>query len=166
MTMHHLLRSAIVIVAGALVLAACGGGTGTAAQSPPPATATPSASSDLVKTATATVAGKSETILTDQEGMTLYTYTADKGGKVGCTGHCLTLWPPLSVPKGVTTPTGSGLTGTLGTAQVPGGGSMVTYNNWPLYRWVQDKSPGDTTGQNITDSGGTWYVATPDMAAA
>lgn len=120
----------------------------------------------VVRTATASVGGKSETILTDSSGMTLYYYSADKGGKVACTGTCAKLWPPLLLPQGVSAPTGTGLTGTLAALPDPEGGRVVTYNGWPLYTWVQDKAPGDTTGQLIKDSGGTWFAATPDLAAS
>jgi predicted lipoprotein with Yx(FWY)xxD motif len=40
---------------------------------------------------------------------------------------------------------------------------QVTYNGWPLYGWVKDKTPGDTTGQGV---GGNWFVVTPDTPSA
>src|SRR5690349_2267616 len=53
----------------------------------PTATATPaSASGFVVQTANATVAGKSETILTDAKGRTLYYFTPDSSKTVACTG--------------------------------------------------------------------------------
>jgi predicted lipoprotein with Yx(FWY)xxD motif len=39
------------------------------------------------------------------------------------------------------------------------GSSQVTYNGWPLYYFVADEKPGDANGQ---DSGGRWFVVTPD----
>lgn len=160
--------SVIVAMLAGLLAVACGGQQ---AGSPPPspsASGTPIAtpSSLVVRTAAATVSGKQETILTDSSGMTLYYYSADKGGKVACTGTCDKLWPPLLVPNGVSAPTATGVTGTLATAANPGGGRIVTYNGWPLYTWVQDTAPGQTTGDMVKDSGGTWFVATPDMASA
>ncbi len=38
----------------------------------------------------------------------------------------------------------------------------MTYNSWPLYTWVKDKVPGDTTGQGV---GGKWFVVTPDVSS-
>src|SRR5437588_5208017 len=150
-----------------LLLAACGGGsssTSGAASKPASSAAAPgTAEAAVVKTATATVAGKSETILTDAKGMTLYYYTPDKGGKVTCTGGCAAAWPPLLLPPGTTKPTATGLTGTLGTVSGPTGGMQVTYNGWPLYGWIKDKAPGDTTGQGV---GGNWFVVTPDTPSA
>jgi predicted lipoprotein with Yx(FWY)xxD motif len=151
-------------VASLVLMAACGGGSSSSSGSAatPATTAAPSTAA-VVKTATATVAGKSETILTDAKGMTLYYYTPDKGGKVTCTGGCATAWPPLMLPAGTTKPTGTGLTGTLGSVPGATGGMQVTYNGWPLYGWIKDKAPGDTTGQGV---GGNWFVVTPDVSSA
>jgi predicted lipoprotein with Yx(FWY)xxD motif len=138
---------------------ACGGTTASPAASspsPPPA--------PVVKTATATVAGTSQTILVGAaNGMTLYYFLPDKGGKITCTGQCLVKWPPLILPSSKTT--------VNATSDIPGkftllanteaNGSQVLYNNWPLYYWINDKQPGDTTGQNV---GKVWFVATPSLA--
>jgi predicted lipoprotein with Yx(FWY)xxD motif len=155
-------RSSLLLsfAASALLVSACGGSSpGTASTPAPTPTPTP-----VVKTASATVAGTAETILVGENGMTLYYYTPDKGtGQATCTGTCLANWPPLLMPSGVTTPTGEkGVTGKLGTVTSPAGGMQVTYNSWPLYFWVKDKAPGDTTGQNV---GGKWFVVPPDVAA-
>jgi predicted lipoprotein with Yx(FWY)xxD motif len=42
-----------------------------------------------------------------------------------------------------------------------GKGRQMTYNGWPLYYYIKDKAPGDTTGQGV---GGTWFVVPPDQA--
>ena len=149
-------------LAAALLLTACGGsGGGSTSSSTPVPTPTPT---PVVETATATVAGTSMTILTDAHGMTVYYYTPDKGtGKATCVGQCLQNWPAVLLPSGVTKPTGDkGVTGTLGTITSSSGGSQVTYNGWPLYTFVKDKAPGDTTGQGV---GGKWYVVTPGVAS-
>jgi predicted lipoprotein with Yx(FWY)xxD motif len=152
-------------VASLFLMAACGGSSpsSSGSSSTPAASAAAPSAAAVVKTATATVAGKSETILTDARGMTLYYYTPDKGGKVTCTAGCATAWPPLMLPAGTTKPTGTGLTGTLGTVPGASGGMQVTYNAWPLYGWIKDKAPGDTTGQGV---GGNWFVVTPDVPSA
>ncbi len=153
------------IIGFTLALAACGGTSPSSSGSSSSATPTPTphAAAD-VKATTATVAGKSETVLTDAKGLTLYYYTPDKGGKVTCTGGCAAAWPPLFLPSGVTQPTGGpGVTGKLGTVANPAGGEQVTYNGWPLYTWIKDKAPGDTTGQGV---GGNWFVVTPDAQSA
>jgi predicted lipoprotein with Yx(FWY)xxD motif len=96
--------------------------------------------------------------------MTLYYYLPDKGGKITCTGPCLANWPALLAPSGQTTVSGtSDITGkfTLLT-NAEANGQQVLYNNWPMYYWIKDKQPGDTTGEGI---GGKWHVATPGLAA-
>ena len=37
----------------------------------------------------------------------------------------------------------------------------MTYAGHPLYRFVQDTKPGQTTGQDLHDFGAGWYVLAP-----
>lgn len=157
----HIRRARVVLalLAGLLVVA-CGGAAQTA--STPKPSATPSAAL-VVGTKTATVDGKSETILADAKGLTLYYYTPDKGGTVTCTDKCLAAWPALTLPSGASKPTGpSAAQAKLGTVSGPAG-TQVTYNGWPLYTYVQDKDSGDVYGQNV---GGKWFVVTLDVPPA
>jgi predicted lipoprotein with Yx(FWY)xxD motif len=149
----------VALVIG-MAAVACGG-TPTSSTSPPPASPAPK---PVVKTKTATVAGKSETVLADaQKGLTLYYFTPDQGGKVTCTAQCAAAWPPLMLPSGVSKPTGSGgITGTLGTLSTPNG-TQVTYNGWPLYTYAKDADAGDVYGQGV---GGKWFVAALNIPAA
>jgi predicted lipoprotein with Yx(FWY)xxD motif len=158
--MTRLLTLLLSVTATALLVGACGGSSSNGAAATPAPARTPQ---PVVKTATATVAGKPETILVGENGMTLYYYTPDKGtGEATCTGQCLANWPPLLLPPGVSKSTGeNGVTGTLGTVPSTAGGMQVTYNSWPLYFFVKDKVPGDTTGQNVS---GKWFVVPPDVA--
>ena len=154
-------RSSILGWAVALLIlpSACGGSAATA-QSSPAAAPTPA---PVVMTASATVAGKATTILTDAKGMTLYYFTPDKGGKITCSGSCLAAWPPMLLASGTSVPHTADLTGSFTTLANPDGkGTQILYNSWPLYFYVKDTKPGDVTGQNV---GGKWFVATPDLAA-
>jgi predicted lipoprotein with Yx(FWY)xxD motif len=100
-------------------------------------------------------------ILVDGNGMTLYMYTKDEPNKTNCSGRCLENWPAL-VTKGKPT-LGEGVDSALvGTATLPDGSLIVTYNGMPLYTFIQDKNPGDVTGQ---DSNNVWYVVSPDGKA-
>ena len=157
MTARLTVRGAL-LASFVLSAVACGGtNSPSAAASPSPSPA------PVVKTATATVAGASKTILVGQNGMTLYYYLPDKGGKITCTGQCLVNWPALLAPSGQTSVSGtSDITGkfTLLT-NTEANGQQVLYNNWPLYYWIKDKQPGDTTGEGV---GGKWHVATPGLA--
>jgi predicted lipoprotein with Yx(FWY)xxD motif len=81
--------------------------------------------------------------------MTVYTFTNDKAdsGTSACTGACLVKWPALKVPAGTTPTGGPGVTGKLGTITRADDGTLeVTYNGLPLYFYIGDKAPGDTTG--------------------
>jgi predicted lipoprotein with Yx(FWY)xxD motif len=96
-------------------------------------------------------------ILVDGKGMTLYIFTNDTPGVSNCNAGCLAKWPPLLTngsPKA-----GPGVDASLfGTASLADGSKIVTYNKMPLYYWVNDKKPGDTTGQNV---GKVWFVIDP-----
>ncbi len=97
-------------------------------------------------------------ILVDSKGMTLYIFTKDAPGKVNCSGDCLVKWPPLLTSD--TPKAGTGVDqAMLGTAKLADGSMIVTYNNMPLYYWVNDMKPGDATGQNV---GSVWFVIAPD----
>lgn len=96
------------------------------------------------------------TFLVDEKGMTLYLFTKDTPGVSNCSGSCLTAWPPLLTsdePRA-----DDGVTGKLGTITRDDGSLQVTYNDMPLYYYVTDVKPGDTTGQDV---GGVWFVVAP-----
>jgi predicted lipoprotein with Yx(FWY)xxD motif len=147
------LASAAVVPLVALAVAACGGGGGAATA------ATPKTSSG--KSATVGVANSSlGSILVNASGKTLYLFKADVGTKSACTGACATAWPPLLATGAPTA--GSGLTASkLGTITRPGGKQQVTYNGHPLYLFIQDQKPGQTTGQGVTAFGAAWFALTP-----
>ena len=124
------------------------------------ATASPTASAAqvvVVHTGIATVSGKSENVLTDAQGLTLYYHTTDTPTSV-CSGACAAAWPPLLLPSG--TPGSSvSLPGTLG-VETNVNGRQVTYNGHLLYRWKNDTSPGQATGEGINN----FHVVTPTIA--
>lgn len=95
-------------------------------------------------------------ILTDQRGMTLYTYKDDEPGKSNCYDNCVFMWPTLWA-KG-TIAFGEGLDGDLNIIEREDGPGQVTYNNQPLYFYREDKTAGDTNGHGVS---GKWEVARP-----
>jgi predicted lipoprotein with Yx(FWY)xxD motif len=98
-------------------------------------------------------------ILTDANGMTLYTFKNDTlgSGTSACTGGCAGAWPAFAAPAGdLTLPYGA--TGALGTITRDDGTQQVTYNGSPLYYFGGDRQPGDTNGQGI---GNVWFAAQP-----
>lgn len=96
-------------------------------------------------------------ILVNSQGMTLYLYTKDTPNTSNCYDQCATNWPPLIVTG---TPTGGADidSAKLGTTKRTDGTLQVTYNSWPLYTYISDQTPGDTTGQNV---GSVWFVISP-----
>ena len=74
--------------------------------------------------------GKFGKILTTVKGRSLYIKPTGP-----CTGSCLTVWPPLLMPKGTTTP--EGVAG-LGTIKFSGGRLQVTYKKHALYTFTGD----------------------------
>jgi predicted lipoprotein with Yx(FWY)xxD motif len=91
-------------------------------------------------------------ILTTKMNRTLYVDTTPP-----CTGGCLTVWPPLLMPKGKTMPTGA--TG-LGTVAFGSGRLQVTYEGMPLYTFISDH------GKKVTGNGVDGFavakVSSPD----
>jgi predicted lipoprotein with Yx(FWY)xxD motif len=125
-----------------------------------PTTTSSSTSNALIKTASITVNGKSTTVLTNAQGLTLYTFKPDTATKVACTGTCAKTWPP-ELASGSSKPTADGnLSVTFSTLANPNG-TQVLCNGHPLYTFVGDTGPGQSHGEGI---GGKWFVATPDIA--
>jgi predicted lipoprotein with Yx(FWY)xxD motif len=156
--MTHFVRT-ILMMAGlmAIIMLAGCGGTTTSSTS---ATSTPTGTA-LIHTATVTVNGKPETVLTNAAGFTLYYFKPDTPTKIACTGHCAQVWPPLLAPSGV--PTSSpALPGKLSVLNGPNG-RQVLYNGHPLYHYSHDSAPGQANGEGLF---GKWFVATPDLGAS
>jgi predicted lipoprotein with Yx(FWY)xxD motif len=99
-------------------------------------------------------------ILVDSKGITLYDFVKDKRGASSCYGACAALWPPL-ITKG-RPQAGRGVRASLlGTTKRKDGKLEVTYNRHPLYYFVTDRKPGQTTGQGVNQFGGPWWVLSP-----
>lgn len=99
-------------------------------------------------------------ILVDGKGITLYDFPPDKGTTSVCYGACAALWPPLLTHRKPVA--GPGVRASLlGTTKRKDGKLEVTYNGHPLYYWVGDHKPGQTTGQALNQFGGPWWVLTP-----
>ena len=160
----------IVITAIAIAAAATIGGisaavaTGNSTPSPAaasrPATGSTNsgqqpASLATVQTASATVQGRTETILVDAKGLPLYIYQPDTPTTSYVTGQLAALWPPVVAG----TPTVRGATGTV-TSVPTTNGHQVAYNGHFLYTFIED-SPGHVTGQGVQN----FFIATPDLGA-
>ena len=99
-------------------------------------------------------------ILVDGKGITLYDFVKDKGPTSACYGACAALWPPL-ITSGKPVAGPGARASLLGTTKRKDGKLEVTYAGRPLYYFVTDRRPGQTTGQGVNQFGGPWWVLTP-----
>jgi predicted lipoprotein with Yx(FWY)xxD motif len=162
------LASAAVIPLTALAVAACGGGGGATAATPSAASKTTTTKTTTTPTKTATIRvanSRLGRILVNSAGRTLYLFKADVGTKSACTGACATAWPPLLAHGKATAGTGL-TTSKLGTTTRSGGTHQITYNGHPLYLFIKDKKPGQTTGQGLTAFGAAWFALSPSGSQA
>jgi predicted lipoprotein with Yx(FWY)xxD motif len=162
------LKRSLLITFGlfiAMFIAACGSTTtggglygGGSTNSPAPTTGSNS-SSAVISTATVTVKGRSETVLTNAQGITLYYFTADTATQSAVSSNLAKIWPPLLF-KGSGGPTSSTtLAGKL-SVLTDANGNQVEYNGHPLYTFSGDTAPGQANGEGIT---GMWFVTTPNL---
>ena len=93
------------------------------------------------------------TVLTDDEGYTLYWFGPDSATKSACQGSCARSWPPVTGPA----TWGPGVTGTIGAIVRPGGALQATYDGHPLYTTTADTGPGQTKGNDVWSHGGEWH---------
>ena len=101
--------------------------------------------------------------ITTSGGHTLYLFRADHGTTSACYGQCATYWHPLLT---VGAPRASGLVkaSLLGTTKRKDGKLQVTYKGHPLYTFVGDKKPGQTTGEGSNASGAKGSAIAPSGA--
>jgi predicted lipoprotein with Yx(FWY)xxD motif len=156
---RRLLALGLIPVVGILA-AACGSSGGgqastTTTSLAPSATAPTPATGPAPVVTTKTVGGLGK-ILVNEQGQVLYSFT--KGGApVPCSASCLQVWPAVTLPPGVTAPTGSSGVGTLGTT-TSNGVTQVTVGGLPLFTYAGDSAPGVANGNDLVSFGGTWKV--------
>ena len=91
-------------------------------------------------------------VLVDSAGMTLYTFDDDTPGKSNCNGLCAVNWPPLKADADAQP------SGDLTVVVRDDGSRQWAIRGMPLYGWVRDEQPGDTSGEGVFD---VWHVARP-----
>jgi predicted lipoprotein with Yx(FWY)xxD motif len=145
----------IIAGIGLAAVAAAAGVTAAAAGGPAASSATAGhrATAATVRTASAAVAGKTETILVNSGGLPLYFYRPDTAAASLVTGGVAALWPPLTSAA----PTAAGASGTL-TVVNDAHGRQVAYNGHLLYTFLSDHA-GQVTGQGVQN----FFVATPGL---
>jgi predicted lipoprotein with Yx(FWY)xxD motif len=159
--MRPVLKSVLPAAVAALTLAACGSSGSSSQTSSATTAAAPASGTSVALVKTASNPNVKATVLTNGQGMTLYSLSGEKAGKFICTGACLKVWVPVSAPASGT-PTGvSG----LATVKRPEGTVQVTYNGAPLYTFAQDQAPGEDKGEGVKDVG-TWTVVKVSPSAS
>jgi predicted lipoprotein with Yx(FWY)xxD motif len=92
-------------------------------------------------------------VLTDEKGMSLYTFDKDSEGKSACNGPCANNWPVLKAEA---------------SDKAEGGYTIITrddgskqwaYKGKPLYTFAKDQKAGDVTGDGFLN--GAWHLAQP-----
>ena len=145
----HILIVAVALSAAALVAAIFGGASYAAQQKP---------SKGALVAVRKTGLGR---VLVDARGHTLYLFDKDKRGMSSCSGACAAYWPPAittAKPRA-----GAGVNASrLGMTRRADGRRQVTYAGHPLYTFIGDKKPGQTTGEGLTDFGAAWDAVAPN----
>lgn len=168
--MRRLMRALAVSAALVLILAACGEDPDEIAEEPEePAAEEPAdteeeeeeeeePATDGDGAEVAVASSDLGEILVDGEGMTLYIFDVDEQGESTCYDDCEDAWPPLTTDGDPVAGEGAD-EGLLGTTEREDGEVQVTYDDWPVYHWAGDSSPGDVNGQGVND---VWWVVTAD----
>jgi predicted lipoprotein with Yx(FWY)xxD motif len=97
------------------------------------------------------------TILVNSRGYTVYAFTKDTRNKDNCQKNsaCLRVWPAVTTAGSPVA--GPGVKASLiGTIKIKGGAKQLTYAGHPLYTYIADTHPAQTSYVNILQFGGRW----------
>jgi predicted lipoprotein with Yx(FWY)xxD motif len=159
-----------LLLALACALAGCGGGsegttadTGAGQGASAKTDASNEKPADRLPKVTVVFRAESENlgrVLYDEDSVTLYFFTKDKGPESTCYGACAKAWPPYLtrgrlkaravIPK------------QLGTTKRKDDTLQVTYFGHPLYYYSGDKGGAEYNGQGARAFGGRWYTIHPN----
>jgi len=92
------------------------------------------------------------TVLTGENGMTLYTFQKDGKDMSNCYDKCAANWPPFTATEGAMAD------GAYCIITRKDGSKQWAHDGKPLYFWIKDSKPGDTTGNGVLN---VWDVARP-----
>jgi predicted lipoprotein with Yx(FWY)xxD motif len=145
----------------ALLAAACSSAAAAPASSAPAAGSPASASA--TGTVITTEAGSAGAFLTSGSGRTVYLWAKDGTNMSACSGACAAAWPPVPA-TGKLTATGGAKASDLGTITRADGTKQVTYDGHPLYYFVGDSAPDQTSGQGSDSFGAKWWLVAPSGA--
>ncbi len=100
----------------------------------------------------ATMDTDKEPVLAGGNGMTLYTFRNDAPGVSTCYEQCAENWPSLLATGDVA------IEAPYTVIERDDGTRQLARDGMPLYYWIRDIGPGDTTGDGMN---GLWDVARP-----
>jgi predicted lipoprotein with Yx(FWY)xxD motif len=143
-------RLTVLLIAGAAALPAAA-----AAQGSPEAHASRGAKLEIQRTSL----GR---ILATGRGLTVYMFTHDQVNHDTCVAisGCPGIWPMVtsngrpSLAPGVKR-------SLVGAIALPGGARQVTYAGHPLYTYIGESGPGDTSYVGQSQFGGRWFALSP-----
>jgi predicted lipoprotein with Yx(FWY)xxD motif len=95
--------------------------------------------------------------LTDADGRVLYLFAPDKPNMSTLSAAGRAVWPPFTSTRRPAAVDGV-QANQIGAVAGAGGAAQVTYHGHPLYYFVGDRKPGQTTGQGLNAFGGRWYI--------
>jgi len=110
----------------------------------------PAFAEDYAGGAVKTMESGGKEVLTDANGMTLYTFDKDTAGVSNCYDDCAVNWPPAMAAADATAD------GEFTIVDRKDGTKMWAHEGMPLYLWKKDTKPGDMTGDGV---GGVWHTA-------
>lgn len=148
-----------LMVAFAVVVAACGSSSASKAKSTDTTastTTTTTGSTDATSTTLQLVTTTLGKVVADSDGKVLYLYVPDGTSTVSkVSAATLAAWPPV---KATGVPTlGPGLTAKSSTGTQPNGEKWVMYNGHLLYGFTGDTKAGDVNGNALAN---IWYAVT------
>jgi predicted lipoprotein with Yx(FWY)xxD motif len=112
--------------------------------------ATPLAAEEYAGGAIKTMEINGQDVLVGPNDMTLYTFDKDTAGVTNCYDQCAVNWPPAIADAGAMAD------GDFTLVARTDGTMMWAYKGMPLYYWIKDEKPGDTTGDGVGD---VWHTA-------
>ena len=99
-----------------------------------------------------TVESAGSAMLTNADGMTLYTFDKDTDGMSNCAGDCAAIWPSAAAA------TDDKAEGDYALIDRADGTKQWTYKGKPLYTFAKDAAAGDVMGDGVK---GVWHIARP-----
>ncbi|MFC8016360.1 COG4315 family predicted lipoprotein [Streptomyces cinereoruber] len=97
------------------------------------------------------------TVASDAEGFTLYIFKRDKKGSAPkCVGECAKTWEPVLAPTGMPIAFPGVDAQKLTVVSRTDGKRQIALDGSPLYRYKEDKKPGDVTGHRLSNE---WHAA-------